>query len=131
MGEAELLEEATAADVAAGDAAVDLVEAKGLETVVDHEADGRGGVAFFLVLAVVNHDADAGPLVVGVEVVEVDEADGLAGLDELDDEAELLGGVDVEVGVLEVFLEGVDGEVGERVADFPEVHVVFPLVEVF
>ena len=81
--------------------------------------------------AIVNHDADAGALVVGIEIVQVDQSDGSVRFNQFHHETELFRRVNVQMGVLDVFFQHVHGKRSQRVAHFPHVHVVFPLVEVF
>lgn len=106
------------------------MEPQCLEAVVEHQPDGGRGVALFPVLHVMYHDADACPHVVGVEIIEVHQPHGHVVFQAHNHHAQLLGLVNVLVGIVDVFLQREVGERRERVADIPEVHVVFPFIEV-
>ena len=81
FGKARGFEEFQTGHVTTGHTTVYLIQAQGFETIIQHELNRRAGIALFAVFHIVNHDSQAGPLVIRVEIVQVDQSDGLLGID--------------------------------------------------
>ena len=130
MGKARGFEEFQTGHVTTGHTTVYLIQAQGFETIIQHELNRRAGIALFAVFHIVNHDSQAGPLVIRVEIVQVDQSDGLLGIDTCNHQPQLLAGINVYMGIFNVFFQCEMREWGQGVTDIPKVHIVFPLVEV-
>ena len=96
-----------------------LIQAQGFETIIQHELNRRAGIALFAVFHIVNHDSQAGPLVIRVEIVQVDQSDGLLGIDTCNHQPQLLAGINVYMGIFNVFFQCEMREWGQGVTDIP------------
>jgi len=124
---AEALEQLVAFGVQRVNGAMHLVQHEVAEKVFNAQAKRGLGVALPAV-GLVDEDAQTGALVEAVVVVNVDAADGLSALGQVDHQTELLVGLQVVVGQQELLdLEARVG--GVSPAHAPNVAVVLPAVD--